>query len=624
MRTTAKPSVPPSAPIGVGGFGGAGSINLDGLNAIIDELYRAGTIPNALSASDTAPLIDLPTLAQLCTNVPTAPDATIGGLEIMTPPFLSASSVSTENLNVVFEIKLPILGSQPSFFQAKLSIEIVVAGLRIFPFVPPNVMPKPPPVLRFSIVSTGAEATLVVNPLSEIVPNTPADLDTLNTNFTTALINAIDLYCGPGDASISLSAEHTFSALPNTDFKLTRAGAATVQNGQTPFAVLGVNIGSDRTVDPTQLATVAAPVAPFNVHAEIDQSLATDLLTAVISSGDLATYINRISARHWWGDLLPAVTVNSGDVTFQDGNVNLTIGITVPYYCLGLDFDILAGISGPLVISNGAMTIGASSVDLSVDEGFWCALTGIFVPLAMVLEIIFIAGSAFDDVPAQTIPSSFTSPPPTGTDQDWTLTIQQASANNGTLILDGTGTLTADPGYFIYLRFVTGNHVTGYTPLPKAMVTLMELDNPAPTGDDVGVPQTGVTIHNNSTLIIIDSTSYTPTPDQVLGTNATDVNGDVMFTVEPATASNPGGLNEEGGVLSATQTEINVKTGTSTLDYSTTTIVPEKFPDFGVAVTDSAGTVLTTRQLVVLNAASTHIGTAQNPVVVVVSDVVHL
>ena len=97
-----------------------------------------------------------------------------------------------------------------------------------------------------------------------------------------------------------------------------------------------------------------------------------------------------------------------------------------------------------------------------------------------------------------------------------------------------------------------------------------------------------------------------------------------MFLVEPATSSNPDGLNEEGGVLRTIQTEIDVQTGKTIPDYDTTSIVPERFPDFGAAVTDSSGTVLSTRQLVMLNAASTRIGTAQNPVLVVVSEGVFL
>ena len=614
---TTKPSVPPVSRVVVGGFRAAGSIDLDSVNPVIDELYRVGTIPNALSASETTGHIDLSKLSQYCANVPTAPDATLGGLEILTAPLVSASTVSTGNLNMVCEIKLPVLGSHPSFFQAKLNVEIPIGTLYIFPRIKDG-------RLRFSIAGDEAQATLVVNPVSEIVPRSPADLDTLNNLVTTAVQPVLGAYCGPFNGTLSLPAELTLSSFPNTHFTLSQAGGATVQSGQKSFLILGVNIGNGQTVDPTQLTTVATPVAPFAFHGEIDEAFAADALTAVINSGDLAAYINRIASRHWWGDFLTKVQVNWGAVTFQDGNIDLTIGITLPYYCLGLDLGVAASINGPPVISNGTMTIGANSVDLNVSEGFWCALTGIAALLGAILEIIFIAVDASENDPVKTIPSSYSFAPLPGSYEDWTLAVQQASANNGTLTVDGTATLAADPGYFIYLRIVTGNRVTGYTPLANAQVTLMELDNPAPAGDDVAIPQTGTTIHTNSKFIIIDSTSYTATPDQVLGTKTTDDNGDVMFLVEPATSSNPDGLNQEGGVLSTTQTEIDLQTGETISDYNTTSIMPERFPDFGVAVTDPSGIVLATRQLVVLNAASTRIGTAQNPVLVVVSDGVFL
>ena len=402
---------------------------------------------------------------------------------------------------MVCEIKLPILGSQPSFFQAKLNVEIPIGTLFIFTRIKTE---DHPAGLRFSIAADGAQATLVVNPVSEIVPRSPADLDFLNNLVTMGVQVVLGLYCGPLDGTLSLPAEHTLSSFPNTDFKLTQAGGATVQSGQKSFVILGANIANAQTVDPTQLTTVATPVAPFAIHGEIDEAFATDALTAVINSGDLAAYINRISSRHWWGDFLPPVKVNWGGVTFQDGNINLAIGITVPHYCLGFDLNIAAGIYGPPVISNGTMTIGANSVDLSVDEGFWCSLTGIGALLGLILDIIFIAKDASENDPVQTIPSSYSFAPLPGSDEDWTLAVQQASANNGTLTVDGTATLAADPGYFIYLRIVTGNRVTGYTPLPNAQVTLMELDNPAPAGDDVAIPQTGTTIHTNSKFIIID------------------------------------------------------------------------------------------------------------------------
>ena len=188
------------------------------MNPVIDELYRVGKIPNALSASDTRVLIDLSTLSQHCANVPTAPDATIGGLEILTAPFVSASSVSTGNLNVVCEIKLPILGSQPSFFQAKLNVEIPIGTLFIFTRIKTE---DHPAGLRFSIAADGAQATLVVNPVSEIVPRSPADLDFLNNLVTMGVQVVLGLYCGPLDGTLSLPAEHTLSSFPNTDFKLT-------------------------------------------------------------------------------------------------------------------------------------------------------------------------------------------------------------------------------------------------------------------------------------------------------------------------------------------------------------------------------------------------------------------
>jgi hypothetical protein len=117
IAETTKPSVPPVSRVVEGGFRATGSIDLDNVNPVIDELYQVETIPNALSASDTTSLIDLSTLSQLCTNVPSVPDAALGGLEILTAPFVSASSVSTGNLNMVCEIKLPVLDPSRASFR---------------------------------------------------------------------------------------------------------------------------------------------------------------------------------------------------------------------------------------------------------------------------------------------------------------------------------------------------------------------------------------------------------------------------------------------------------------------------------------------------------------------------
>ena len=83
---------------------------------------------------------------------------------------------------MVCEIKLPILGSQPSFFQAKLNVEIPIGTLYIFTRIQDG-------RLHFSIAGDGAQTTLAVNPVSEIVPRSATDLDTLNNLVTTATGN---------------------------------------------------------------------------------------------------------------------------------------------------------------------------------------------------------------------------------------------------------------------------------------------------------------------------------------------------------------------------------------------------------------------------------------------------
>ncbi len=294
-----------------------------------------------------------------------------------------------------------------------------------------------------------------------------------------------------------------------------------------------MNLADGLTVDGTLLSSVPTPVAPFAFHAEFDSSFATDALTAVIESGDMAGFINRVSCWHWWGDLLPAVTVNWGSVEFVDSAILLSINFTLPYYCFGLDLEVGASISGAPVISNGTMTVDAGAVELNVDLGFWCALTGVGALLGILVQTIFDVRGAFGSDSLNTVPATYTFAPLPGSDQDWTLAAVQAFANDGTLTVDGTATLSPDPSYFIYLRIVTGYIIGAYSPVPHAQVTLIELENPLPAGSDVTIPPTGTTIYTHSKFIITDTTSFTPSPDKVLDTKTTDANGNVMFRVLP-------------------------------------------------------------------------------------------
>ncbi len=109
---------------------------------------------------------------------------------------------------------------------AKLSVAIPISVLSLFT--------DPQSRSRFSINAVETQSTLVINVLSEIVPRSPADLDTLNDVVTKGVRLALLYYCGPGKGTISLPAELTLKNFPNTPFQLTQAGGATVQAGKSP------------------------------------------------------------------------------------------------------------------------------------------------------------------------------------------------------------------------------------------------------------------------------------------------------------------------------------------------------------------------------------------------------
>jgi hypothetical protein len=175
-----------------------------------------------------------------------------------------------------------------------------------------------------------------------------------------------------------------------------------------------------------------------------------------------------------------------------------------------------------------------------------------------------------------------------------------------------TGTVAVVPSRHVYLKIVGrsphGIPIVGSGPLPGASVQLLELDNPPPAGDDVAIPPVGETEHIAGGKDITDTRTYSPLPDQLLGIQTTDVSGVVAFQVIP---------NGRAGIYTHVRTVDDLHHGTSTTT-STHTVIPEALPDFGVTVVGHGGRRLATRQLVQLNAGSPDVGTAENPLVVLV------
>src|SRR5262249_14792057 len=106
-----------------------------------------------------------------------------------------------------------------------------------------------------------------------------------------------------------------------------------------------------------------------NIHAIVDQEFATDALSAIITSGDLADFINRAIARHVpVVDIVP-IDVNGGSVTFETGQLLVSLDGVARGACVGnKDLGFTATISGTPKIKDGKFTIETSNVDIDLDD----------------------------------------------------------------------------------------------------------------------------------------------------------------------------------------------------------------------------------------------------------------
>jgi hypothetical protein len=159
---------------------------------------------------------------------------------------------------------------------------------------------------------------------------------------------------------------------------------------------------------------------------------------------------------------------------------------------------------------------------------------------------------------------------------------------------------------FLQLVYVNGNGQT-LGPVANAHVTLLELDDPAPAGDDVVVPPPAVTLRLNDEFTVTHTTAYEPNPDEDFGTKITDADGCVDFLVIP---------NDVGGFLIITSTETNNATGEVVFEGKAADVIPEDEPDFGVTVIDANGRTLAKRMLIALNVAGRQVGTREEPLLV--------
>jgi hypothetical protein len=457
------PSHPP-APPPASGFSGVAAFRLDAVNPVLAELWNVGAFPRQLTAAQTADIIDLPTLRQLCSNVPAASDASLGQLQIASPPVLRASS-NNGSIHVDVEFELPVLGAEPVSFKGAAHIEI---PLGIDNYVSPQRLRR----LRLALDTSGAQGavtTLQVGVESVIVPNSSASQSKIESRFSAGIRDAL-LYFSV-DGTFSIPAQIKLTSFPNTTLAILQQGAVTIERDNQSFVILGFNVSPQQTVGASALVSANTPVSPFDTHFELAEACGNDILNAFIQSGDLGGFVSRFVARHT-DNLGLRIDCTGGSVTFQKGNVTLTADFVAHDACRGLDVNFTIQASGPPIISNGYMSIGAQYLDVSVDgwDEFLCYLVSSFVPLgAILLTVLLVALSGGHDAPVKSINVSLAVTPLPGSEMDWSVVMKQATATDGTLVLDGAAALTTDERMFVYLRIEEpGLFPLGPTPLTGA------------------------------------------------------------------------------------------------------------------------------------------------------------
>jgi hypothetical protein len=164
-----------------------------------------------------------------------------------------------------------------------------------------------------------------------------------------------------------------------------------------------------------------------------------DILNAFIRSGDLGGFVSRFVARHT-DNIGPEIDCTGGGVTFQNGNVTVNADFVAHNSCSGLDVNFSIQASGPPIISNGYMSIGAQYLDVSVDgwDEFLCYLITSLTPLGWILlSVVLIALSGGHDAPVKSVNVSLAVTPLPDSETDWSIVMKQATATGGTLTLDG-------------------------------------------------------------------------------------------------------------------------------------------------------------------------------------------
>lgn len=600
VRVRVRASAPQAVARRAGRFAATASLDLAVANEVLAELWRVNTLKQELSASITAQLVTLASLRDLCTGVPEDADAAIGSLRFVSPPVLRpAADRVFLRLDAAFD--LPVTGASPSSLRGVAHADIPLLFETVLD------TERNQQRVRLALAATQAVATIDVDPNSPIRPRSEGAERDLEQRITRGVQLALLLNLN----KISIPASIALPGPLNTGAAVIRqTAAACVTNGGRSILTAGFNIEPQSAAIPAQLANEAAPTAPANIRMGVDEEFVNEALGALITSGELERTINDKTPSG-----VPTIRVRRGRVQFRNGLMEVALDCTAKDACaFGKDLGFRATASVRATVFEGQLKLETSSLDFDLDntDAIVCTLLGgLLGPFGLILSVTVLTVLAVinPSLPDASAPVATDTPPLPGSEQRLHVELLQAQVGDGSLITSGVARMEADTEHtFVYLKLVSGGRVPALqSPLAEAEVKLLELDRPAPAGDDVNIPPTSESETIVKRTLVLKSTTYEPLPDRLLGTQKTDTEGLVRFIVKP---------DSRAGTLTRTELREDLSSGRVISSRTSHTPVGGDRPDLGVTVTDRSGNILATRKLIQLNLAGKRLGTRENPVVV--------
>jgi hypothetical protein len=371
---------------------------------------------------------------------------------------------------------------------------------------------------------------------------------------------------------------------------------------------------------PDQLAPFGRLGAPDTIWLTVSESLVQQGLQAVADSGDLA---DRLSAKLDWLDFFSIphrIEVDGIEVRFDDGAIKVDLDCRDVNICaFDVDLGFRASVAlRPEITAGGDLRLTSDGIDIDLGnlDTIYCALTSVLTgPLGLIALTIgtFIASvisvSFNKKAPGfwqgERLPNSDVFPRIDLRDVGRPSTGIANALGSWYLAPDEVST-------FVVAQILQLHESSGEVTVVKDVtVDLVELDSPAPAGDDFVPPPDGSSeLQYPDGTIIKASWSYRgPTDDHQVATAVTERHGLAQLIAV---------LDEVGGKLDMTRTRYGPG-GPGFTTHSIEDAYGDQ-PDLALTVTLADGFQPVRRRPIALNLREHRVGTVQEPVRVVYVD----